>query len=534
MSYSSSNFEDLRRKALNSLQAKAHFSMDTKPAKAGSVRGLQSHDQSRRQFSQKSHNRSENVLRKPRNSNHIVRFELPEKLQSTENPTSTSTKILNRLIQSQTSQKNVLHKNDIIAPNTEINQNVNENDIEIIDEKSFLQSIKACKSAVYDLKSMGYNFYDLVALAGVSPQFLAENFTVPSNLLKNKRKHEDEESSPLNLQVSNLEPKKLKPSPPSTKSPPISNTITSSPQSPIFAASQSQENRQPSYMKFGTNRWAESVDIIISDDEEDEMITKKSLESVKSQATSQPGTPLAYNGSSKPQNILEQIQKLKEQIARAEKENPKINSSTPNLNTSTLNTPNFANTPESLTRTTSPILHLEPDTTTLKLNELQQKLEVEMNALNVLENDKIKIVEEKDIISKQLQELSLDTLQAEIVQLQALIQQKIQEQKEKIKLSTVLKAKLEVANLRETSLSNLISEVNSRISATQREIDDHSFQNLKSKNDESSKKIPTSSDNTEKDTIANHFKLDANFEEVTRGEDSDVEILDVKNTDNGT
>lgn len=360
---------------------------------------------------------------------------------------------------------------------------VSENDVSSITEtsKSLPVKKKDAKTAINDILALGYNYYDLIALGGISPQFLDTIF--PEIKFEIQQKHESLPSTKDKPQepLKSVSPAAASVLRDSTKSPITPSILTPVPQ---ISAVPSQGTSTPvpssnkhinKKVKFGSNRWEKCLNITISDseDSDDEFGSnmKRKL-------------PLSRNTSQ--MNISEQIRLLKEKINKAEQvriqtppatDQPVNVSVTPSksLSPGTLSSnssdnltkeiANLKKTP-SINAPTSPSrVHTPAPNSDKDLRIIKSKLAEAHNILDQYQKDRESLLVEKTQCEVQLKSMNMEKHEQELTELKSLLDQKLKEHiARRIEVATV-KANLEAVEIRMKAINDSIEETRKSISS---------------------------------------------------------------------
>lgn len=346
--------------------------------------------------------------------------------------------------------------------------------------KSDISTIKHkdVKTAITDLLSLGYNYYDLIVLAGVSKQFLDDLFPE----IKFDPKPKEPVSSTIhNPSFSNISPAQsfatlnraasLTPQPPSN-SPSTQYVVPTVNNSQNNLAKHIQKK-----LKFGSNRWEKTLNIVLSDSEdsscdESELAAKRKMIS----NTQDDSSKIAIN---------EQIRLLREQINKAEKErfrpSPQVlSSSVPSTATqSKSQSPAIISTPggddnaksKSLEPQLQPISLATVSSNPALLDSsnsnswlaVKAKLAEAHQTLHAYEKDKNDILMEKEKFQTQLKDIQMDKYEEELKALKNLLEVKIKQHIERRTEASIIKANLEAVSIREKVVEDSIEETKKQI-----------------------------------------------------------------------
>lgn len=400
-------------------------------------------------------------------------------------------------------------------------------------------------NAVSDLRSLGYNYYDLIVLAKVNPDFLSDHFPdfVPPKLLKRDLNEINSNSSPEipdNSLTSVINPpsnENTRSSPPVSQEIPkgfssISSNISSSDSTtkqplpkvldkitdskispvPIPINPMPTVHKIPSKvtstlshfptnhhvakkMKFGSNRWAGTINIIISDSEEDsdnETDIEKPTNSYGSSSQSskrQTPTPQSQNVSSEHvKSLVEKISLLRQQIQKisSSKTNPSVKESKfPSHNTLSPSidnqSPNSPSTPVDLC-TPSSSVSLKDNEPLKILNQnrsnsnndtvkaLSDQLDIQREKLEQSINEKGAVLQEKNGYIGELAKLNVEFHERELNELRAALEKKTKEHMERSIAVATAKTRLEAVTFQEKIINETIAQLEKDISLNEKKI----------------------------------------------------------------
>lgn len=360
---------------------------------------------------------------------------------------------------------------------------LSENDLNPITESPKCLPVKKkdAKTAINDILALGYNYYDLVVLAGISPQFLDASFPEIKFEIQQKQnslasaKDMPHVSSPSVSPTFLLRDSAKCPVTPSILTPgPQSSTLPSQNTSSLVPTTTSKHIDKKA--KFGSNRWEKCFNITISDsdDSEEEFASNMKRKLPISRNTSQ-------------MNISEQIRLLKEKINKAEQvriqtppatDQPANVSPAPSKSLSP-STSSCSNSSDNLTKEIaslkqSPSLNAPTPPTNVHPSMpnsdqdsriIKSKLAEAHNILDQYQKDRVSLLVEKTQCELQLKSMNMEKHQLELTELKNLLDQKLKEHiARRIEVATV-KANLEAVDIRMKAINDSIKETRKSISS---------------------------------------------------------------------